>query len=76
MTHDNDSSSTNANTTAKSYAVNRQNVPVTMDAKLDDSDYRSQLADHDVHEWTRLDELRADRKLQCTVTSIQPGCNC
>ena len=60
------------------YAVNQRNVPVTMEAKLDasyDRSYVDQTTDenHRLFEWVRLSEIKADRKLQCTVTSLQPG---
>ena len=65
------------NTTA-AYAVNQHNVPVTLDAKLDasyDQSYVDQTTDehHRSFEWMRLSQIKADRKLQCTVTSLQPG---
>ena len=49
-----------------------------MEAKLDasyDQSYVDQTTDehHRLFEWVRLSEIKADRKLQCTVTSLQPG---
>ena len=49
-----------------------------MEAKLDasyDRSYVDQTTDenHRLFEWVRLSEIKADRKLQCTVTSLQPG---
>ena len=48
------------------FAVNRRNVPLTMEAKLDAS--HNSLEGFD---WTRQASLKAERKLQCTVTSMQ-----
>ena len=48
------------------FAVNRRNVPLTMEAKLDAS--HNSLEGYD---WTRQASLKAERKLQCTVTSMQ-----
>ena len=66
------------NVTSAGYALNQRNIPVTMEAKLDasyDQSYVDQTTDehHRLFEWVRLSEIKADRKLQCTVTSLQPG---
>ena len=66
------------NITSAGYALNQRNIPVTMEAKLDasyDQSYVDQTTDehHRLFEWVRLSEIKADRKLQCTVTSLQPG---
>ncbi len=60
-----------ANVTA-AFAVNRRNIPVAMTAKLDISDNFNSLGQSS-SSWQRVSELVADRKLQCTVTSMQPG---
>lgn len=69
----------NENVTKAAYAVNRRNVPVTMEAKLDASVSRrvDQTANEHqrLFDWARLSEIKAKRKLQCTVTSLQPGLN-
>ena len=65
--------------------INRPvNVPVTMDAKLDASS-QNIVTSYDENtvtttnehfrdfEWIRQSEIIADRKLQCTVSSIQAG---
>ena len=60
------------------YALNQRNIPVTMEAKLDASYGQSNFEQstdehHRLFEWVRLSEIKAERKLQCTVTSLQPG---
>ena len=67
------------------FQVNRPvNVPVTMDAKLDASAQNiatsydeNTVTTTNEHfrdfEWIRQSEIIADRKLQCTVSSIQAG---
>lgn len=66
------------NNRTSSYAVNRSNVPVTMVAKLDSLDHsvpqedQDQGEDYRHFEWVRESEIKAERKLQCTVTQIQP----
>ena len=67
------------------FRVNRPvNVPVTMDAKLDASAQtigtsydENTVTTTNEHfrdfEWIRQSEIIADRKLQCTVSSIQAG---
>lgn len=72
------------NNVTAAFAVNRRNVPVTMEAKLDGSTSSMMMGgaidqstdeDQRLFDWVRLSELKANRKLQCTVTSLQPGKN-
>ena len=55
------------------YAVNKRNVPVSMEAKLMASYEKNFDAEPEMVEWERLSEIKANRKLQCTVTSLQSG---
>lgn len=60
-----------------SYSVNRRNVPVMMEAKLDASDQHVADPTMDEHfrlfDWVRQSEIIAERKLQCSITSAQSG---